>query len=148
VTYKGRLFTQVGPGWFVFPPPPTRLYCFNATTGQKIWDVPILHGAGGSTQVILDDQHIMIVTLEMFPILGRPGGVGGLACYKISDGSEVWYKEIGIMGHPGAEVKQYLEGRYSQELKMYFTAMFDLATQTPYIVAYNLSNPSSPPTIA
>jgi len=140
VTHKGRLFTQIGPPWFT--PQPPKLYCFNATTGAKIWESPIQPGTGGSTQVILDDQHIMVVTLSMV------GGVGGLACYRISDGSQVWYKEIGIMGHPGAEVKQYLEGRYSQELKMYYTAMFDLATQTPYIVAYNLSNPASPPTLA
>ncbi|MGF3571902.1 MAG: PQQ-binding-like beta-propeller repeat protein [Candidatus Bathyarchaeia archaeon] len=140
VTHKGRIFTQIGPPWFT--PQPSKLACFNATTGAKLWEANITHGTGGSTQVILDDQHIMIVTLQMV------GGVGGLACYRISDGVEVWYKEIGIMGHPGAEVKQYLEGRYSQELKLYFTSMFDLPTQTPYIVAYNLSNPSSPPTLA
>ncbi len=109
---------------------------YDALTGQKVWTANVpkpFKGVSGVQK--LDDTYL----------LGYD--VGFLTAVKIADGTVAWTVDIpGGSGLPGTG--SYFAGHYSDSMKIFASSAWNAATNEAMFVGYDLSNPSTPPSIA
>lgn len=122
------------------------IYALDPFTGEVQWQSP-LNGARGFVAVVawkLDDTYLCVDTT----VGAFYATEGGLACYEIEDGDLVWEVDMGIVGHAGAELKNYWPMIQSTELKMKYVLHYDPDTLLNTVVGWDLSATPAEPTIA
>ena len=126
--FNGKAFAIAGgfltPGW---------LYALDALNGTEIWSTLLTHG--GSAVTKLDDTYLLV------------DADTGLACYRIDDGTEAWFVPTDFTTKNIPASGNYFPGKYSSEMKMKYTSNYSRTTHQAKILAYNLSDPSSAPSI-
>ncbi|MCW4010481.1 MAG: PQQ-binding-like beta-propeller repeat protein [Candidatus Bathyarchaeota archaeon] len=109
---------------------------FDALTGQKVWTANVskpFRGVSG-VQKLNDDY-----------LLGYDNGF--LAAIKTDDGTTAWEMDIpNGSGIPGSG--SYFAGHYSDSLKIFACASWDPVTNEAKFLGFDLSDPSTVPTIA
>ena len=139
--FSGKVFVVSGGGFPMPgfpPPPPPKLKALNPNTGEEMWSVDA-PDIGWSTGIYkITDEYLLVDTNN------------GIACHRVSDGARMWSVDIQsgsiLFEQPGTA--SYFPGRYSEELKMKYRVVHDTATLKNYVVAYNVSNPLVPATLA
>jgi len=126
----------------------SQVYALDPFTGGIIWQ-SALAGVQGFVPVgawKLDDTYLCVDTGSSSPT-GAGGTQGGLACYRIDNGTKVWEVDMGILGHAGAELKNYWPMTQSTELKMKYVLNYNTTTLLNKVIAWNLSATPAPPHI-
>ena len=140
--FDGKVFVVRGGGFWMpgFPPPPPPvLYALDPFTGEEIWSTPLDYGSPwGPSVTKIDDDYLFV------------DGGAGIACYRIDNGAYVWNINItgGSVVYEQPSTAGYFPGRFSSELKMKYRAIHDTISLESSIVAYDLSDPLQPATLA
>jgi outer membrane protein assembly factor BamB len=114
----------------------TNVQAFDAMTGQSLWIAQTPLAMKGVCGIYKLDENYL---------LGYD--VGFLTAIKIADGTVAWTVNItGGSGLPGTG--SYFAGHYSESMKMFFTPAWDGTKNEAQILGYDLSNPSTAPTVA
>ena len=124
------------------------VYALDPFTGGIIWQSD-LNGVQGFVPVgawKLDDTYLCVDTGSV-SFTGAGGTTGGLACYRIDNGTKVWEVYMGILGHAGAELKNYWPMTQSIDLKMKYVLNYNTTTLLNKVVAWDLSATPAPPHI-
>ena len=115
-----------------------RLLAYNAITGDELYDVSA-SGTPSANSVNavfkIDDTYLLV------------SGSGGAVCRKIATGEPVWsVATVGGGKHPGSA--PYFSGQYSTSMKQWVTCDYDSTTYEALVIGYDLSDPSTEPSIA
>ena len=118
---------------------------YDALTGASIYNSTAADMMGPSTVSGVQklDSTYMLTYGRGF----TDPGIGSLVVRKIATGEVIWGMNFTYDGpNPGSW--HYFDGQYSASMKKYFTEAWDPVNLVAMILAYDLSDPSKPATLA